>query len=56
MYFFCTKHGCSINWSKAFYCGVNRAAGVYGTSGQATIGSCQRSKHFLCACFFNLKI
>ncbi|MCT4398389.1 bacteriocin [Pediococcus ethanolidurans] len=37
---FCTKHGCSINWNKAFYCGVNRVVGVYGTSGQATIGSC----------------
>lgn len=36
----CTKKGCSVDWSRAFTCSANRAAGAYATGGQATIGKC----------------
>lgn len=34
------RYHCRVDWSRSWYCIVNRAGGAYATGGQATIGNC----------------
>ena len=36
----CNAYGCKVDWSRAWYCGVNNAAARYATGGKAGIGNC----------------
>ncbi|WP_251861366.1 leucocin A/sakacin P family class II bacteriocin [Clostridium sp. Marseille-Q2269] len=36
----CDKNGCTVDRSKAWYCGVNRWGAAVATGGKATIGNC----------------
>ena len=36
----CNRYHCRVDWSRSWYCIVNRAGGAYATGGQATIGNC----------------